>query len=92
MDGLILSYLPLEKDKRVFTMPAIVGAVKVNSVGSSSVFNIGDVFTISPVSSVKTFAGAGSFNTGDGLNVYNKQSTTNTYDGDFIDQPTVANA
>ncbi|MDF0726964.1 spore germination protein [Cytobacillus sp. S13-E01] len=73
-------------------MPAIVGAVKVNSIGSSSVFNIGDVFTISPISNVKTFAGAGSFNTGDGLYVLNRQSSTNTNDKDLVDQPTVGNA
>ena len=73
-------------------MPAFVGAVKVNSIGSSSVFNIGDVFTISPISNVKTFAGAGSFNTGDGLYVLNRQSSTNTYDKDLIDQPNVGNA
>ncbi|RXI98204.1 spore germination protein [Anaerobacillus alkaliphilus] len=66
-------------------MPAIVGAIKINAMGSSAVFNIGDVFTISPVSSAKTFAGAGSFNTGDNLNVRNEHSTTNTYDKDFAD-------
>lgn len=66
-------------------MPAIVGAVKINALGASAVFNIGDVFTISPVSTAKTFAGAGSFNTGDYLNVRNEYSTTNTYDKDFAD-------
>jgi spore germination protein PA len=66
-------------------MPAIVGAVKVVSVGSSGVFNIGDVHTISPASSSKTFAGAGSFNTGDFLKVNNKYSSTNTYDKDVFD-------
>lgn len=66
-------------------MPAIVGAVKINSIGSSGVFNIGDVFTISPVSTAKTFAGAGSFNTGDYLKIRNDYSLTNTYDKDFAD-------
>ncbi|WNF39081.1 spore germination protein [Bacillaceae bacterium IKA-2] len=66
-------------------MPAIVGAVKVNAIGSSGVFNIGDVFTISPVSTAKTFAGAGSFNTGDHLTLRNDYSETNTYDKDFAD-------
>ncbi len=66
-------------------MPAIVGAVKVNSIGSSGVFNIGDVFTISPKSTAKTFAGAGSFNTGDYLRVRNDYSQTNTYDKDYAD-------
>ncbi|WP_078548228.1 spore germination protein [Litchfieldia alkalitelluris] len=73
-------------------MPAIVGAVKVNSIGNSSIFNIGDVFNIAPYSQAKTFAGAGSFNTGDGMQVYNQRSVTNTYDTDTIDQVNVANA
>ncbi|MDQ0162383.1 spore germination protein [Bacillus alveayuensis] len=73
-------------------MPAIVGAFKVNSVGTSSVLHIGDVLNISPYSEVKTFAGAGSFNTGDGLNIFNQNSVTNTYDRDLVDQPTVLNA
>ena len=73
-------------------MPAIVGAVKVNSVGNSSVLNIGDVFQIAPTSTAKTFAGAGSFNTGDGLRIYNNQSVTNTYDTDKIDNVIVGNA
>jgi spore germination protein PA len=67
-------------------MPAIVGVVQVISVGSSSIFNIGDVYKIMPISTAKTFSGAGSFNTGDGLYVYNQQSSTNTYDTDLIDQ------
>lgn len=66
-------------------MPAIVGAVKINSIGSSSVFNIGDVFKIAPTSTAKTFAGAGSFNTGDYLKVRNNYSSTNTYDQDYAD-------
>jgi spore germination protein PA len=71
-------------------MPAIVGAVKVTSIGSSGVFNIGDVFKISPVSSAKTFSGAGSFNTGDGLRIKNDYSLTNTYDRDTADQNIVS--
>jgi spore germination protein PA len=77
--------------KGMFKMPAIVGAIKVNSVGTSSIVHIGDVITISPSSEVKTFAGAGSFNTGDGLNIYNQNSVTNTYDNDVIDQPIAGN-
>lgn len=67
-------------------MPAIVGAVKVNSIGNSGVFNIGDVYRLSPQSTAKTFAGAGSFITGDYLRVRNERSTTNTYDQDAADQ------
>ncbi len=73
-------------------MPAIVGAMKVNSVGTASVVHIGDVVNISPYSEVKTFAGAGSFNTGDGLYVFNQNSITNTFDSDLVDQPQVLNA
>lgn len=73
-------------------MPAIVGIVQVNSIGTSSIFNIGDVYKIMPVASVKTFAGAGSFNTGDVLEVYNHISSTNTYDQDGADQSILFNA
>ncbi|GLB58850.1 spore germination protein [Cytobacillus sp. NCCP-133] len=73
-------------------MPAIVGVAQVISIGSSAVFNIGDVYKIMPVSNAKTFSGAGSFNTGDGLNVYNNRSTTNTYDSDGVDQGNYFNA
>ncbi|MDQ0217569.1 spore germination protein [Peribacillus cavernae] len=72
-------------------MPAIVGAVQVMSIGSSGVFNIGDVFKISPASTSKTFAGAGSFNTGEQISLYNNQSSTNTFDSDVSDQPTLLN-
>ena len=72
-------------------MPAIVGVAQVISIGSSSIFNIGDVYKIMPVSSAKTFAGSGSFNTGDGLKVTNYRSATNTYDNDGIDQPVALN-
>lgn len=72
-------------------MPAIVGAVQVMSIGSSGVFNIGDVYKISPASTTKTFAGAGSFNTGERISLYNNRSSTNTYDSDVTDQPTLLN-
>ncbi|MBA4538739.1 spore germination protein [Bacillus aquiflavi] len=72
-------------------MPAIVGAVQVISVGSSGVFNIGDVYKIMPVSSAKTFAGAGSFNTGESLEIINKQNATNAIDQDTLDQPSILN-
>lgn len=67
-------------------MPAIVGVVQVISVGSGSVFHIGDVYKISTLSNAKTFSGAGSFNTGDGIHIQNLQSTTNTFDQDYADQ------
>lgn len=66
-------------------MPSIVGNVKIISVGSSSVVHFGDSFIIAPNSSSKTFAGAGSFNTGDFARVYNAYSTTVTNDSDLIE-------
>ncbi|HZG70062.1 MAG TPA: spore germination protein [Chondromyces sp.] len=72
-------------------MPAIVGAVQVISIGSSGVFNVGDVYQIQPISNSKTFSGAGSFNTGNGLTVYNGPSNTNTFDQDLVDQPIFQN-
>ncbi|ASB90179.1 spore germination protein [Bacillus sonorensis] len=72
-------------------MPAIVGAFKVNAVGSSGVVHIGDCITISPYSELKTFAGAGSFITGDGTVIYNQNSITRTFDNDLIDQPVAGN-
>lgn len=67
-------------------MPAIVGAVQVITIGSSSVLHIGDVYKIMPVANVKTYSGAGSFNTGDKLEINNHISSTNTFDRDGADQ------
>ncbi|MRH44187.1 spore germination protein [Aquibacillus halophilus] len=67
-------------------MPAVVGAVKVLSIATSSIFNIGDVYAMSPFSEAKTFAGGGSFNTGDGLRISLGHSATNVYDKDHFDQ------
>ena len=67
-------------------MPAIVGAVKVISIGSSSIFHIGDVYMMQPNSNAKTFAGGGSFNTGDGITVELDKSNTLINDQDKFDQ------
>ncbi|MFC7373570.1 spore germination protein [Fictibacillus iocasae] len=72
-------------------MPAIVGSISINSIGNSSVMNIGDVQSINPISYAKTYAGAGSFNTGEAVHVQNGYSMTYTYDGDNNDQNIVAN-
>lgn len=72
-------------------MPAIVGAIQVINVGSSGVFHIGDVYKISPISTSKTYAGAGSFNTGESLSVYNNNSHLTTTDNENIDQPILFN-
>jgi hypothetical protein len=66
-------------------MPAIVGNVKILSVGPSSVVHFGDTLLIAPTSVAKTFAGAGSFNTGDFPRVFNAQSSTNVDDKDAIE-------
>jgi spore germination protein PA len=73
-------------------MPAIVGVAQVVSLGSSSVFHIGDVYKIMPLSNAKTFSGAGSFNTGENLSLQNNVSSTNTSDSDLFDQGIVLNA
>ncbi|MFG6120425.1 MULTISPECIES: spore germination protein [Thalassobacillus] len=70
-------------------MPAQVGAVKVLSISSSSIFNIGDVYMIAPTSSAKTFAGGGSFNSGDGIRVDLGRSVTYVNDRDVYDQSKV---
>ncbi|PWU67756.1 spore germination protein [Gracilibacillus dipsosauri] len=67
-------------------MPAIVGAVKVVSIGSSGIFHIGDVYRVQPYSQVKTFAGGGSFNTGDGIQVHLENAYTSLVDEDQFDQ------
>ncbi|RKQ31310.1 spore germination protein [Oceanobacillus halophilus] len=68
-------------------MPAKVGAVKVITVSSSSIFNIGDVYSMAPISSAKTYAGGGSFNTGNGIRINLNNSSTNVTDSDKVDQP-----
>lgn len=68
-------------------MPAKVGAVKVITISSSSIFNIGDVYSMSPTSSAKTYAGGGSFNTGNGIQIHLNHSKTYVNDSDKIDQP-----
>lgn len=72
-------------------MPAIVGSIAINALSSSAVFNVGDVQTICPVSYVKTFAGAGSFNTGDHLHVENGYNLTYTQDSDISDSNNATN-
>lgn len=68
-------------------MPGFVGVVQIINLSSSGIFNVGDVFQVHPVSTSKVFAGAGSFNTGETIEVVNHKSATNTYDADLLDQP-----
>jgi hypothetical protein len=66
-------------------MPCIIGNVKILSVGSSGVVLFGDCLQIQPQSTNKTYAGAGSFFTGDLSRSNNAVSATNTNDKDFQD-------
>ncbi|THF72591.1 spore germination protein [Cohnella fermenti] len=66
-------------------MPCIIGAVKILSVGSSAVVQFGDSIQISPASTSKSYAGAGSFVTGDLPRTNNFISATNTADQDVQD-------
>lgn len=68
-------------------MPAIIGNVKILNAGPSCIIHFGDSIILAPISSSKTFAGAGSFNTGDFPQVINGISATNTNDSDLIDAP-----
>lgn len=71
----------------VKSVPALVGVVQIITIASAGVFNIGDVYKIQPFSQAKTFAGAGSFITGNEVKVENQYSATNTYDQDAVDMP-----
>lgn len=65
-------------------MPAIVGVVNINTLGG--VFNIGDVGSITPSNFSKTYAGGGSFNSGETLNVNNASSVINVYGSESFEQ------
>ncbi|MDX8045761.1 spore germination protein [Gracilibacillus sp. S3-1-1] len=67
-------------------MPAIVGAVKVINLSSSSIFHIGDVYKIEPYTQSKTFAGGGSFNTGNEMRIHMVNAQTHMVDNDQFDQ------
>ena len=69
-------------------MPSIVGAVKILSVGSGAVVQFGDSLQIRPASTSKTYAGAGSFLTGDLSRSANAVSATVTNDPDVQDSTT----
>ncbi|MBD2863734.1 MULTISPECIES: spore germination protein [Paenibacillus] len=71
-------------------MPAIVGNIKILSVGNSSIVHIGDSLQLSPTSTSKTFAGAGSFNTGVNIKTFNGVNNTNTLDAAIADSNTIS--
>jgi len=66
-------------------MPSIVGNIKVNTVGSAGILNIGDTFYKSPKSTNKAFSGSGSFTTGDFQVLNNLFSSTNTFEPHVLD-------
>lgn len=66
-------------------MPCIIGNVKILSVGSGSVVQFGDALQVSPSSTSKTYAGSGSFLTGDLSRSNNAVNATNTNDQDLQD-------
>jgi hypothetical protein len=66
-------------------MPAVVGFVKIVSVGSGATIQFGDALEVSPQSNSKTYAGSGSFLTGSLTNSNNAVSATNTLDPDVQD-------
>ncbi|MFC4617752.1 spore germination protein [Camelliibacillus cellulosilyticus] len=72
-------------------MPAIVGAVQVVNISSSGFFNIGDIFIAGPMASTKTYAGAGSFNTGDHIRTSSQYNMTQVMDNDQFDQNKLLN-
>lgn len=71
--------------KGVLYLPSLIGCIEIVSVGSSSIVQFGDSIQLSPNSNSKTYAGAGSFLTGDLANTNNAISTTNTNDSDVVD-------
>ena len=72
-------------------MPAVVGFVKVISVGSASIVQFGDTLQVTPSSNSKTYAGSGSFLTGGLTNSNNAVSATNSLDPDVQDNVNVPN-
>ncbi|ALS28451.1 spore gernimation protein GerPA [Paenibacillus sp. 32O-W] len=66
-------------------MPSVVGFVNIVNVGSGSIVHFGDALQISPNSTSKTFAGAGSFLTGSLANSNSAVSATNSIDPDVQD-------
>lgn len=72
-------------------MPAFVGPIKLNRIGSSAVFKVGDTFSLSPKSHDKSTVGAGALNTGDFIEVANLFNITNFQDHDVMDQTNIFN-
>ncbi|GAA4846495.1 hypothetical protein GCM10023310_25600 [Paenibacillus vulneris] len=65
-------------------MPALVGVINVNMI--TGVFNVGDAGIISPSTFSTTYAGGGSFNSGNTLNIHNEPTVINVYDSAVYEQ------
>jgi hypothetical protein len=72
-------------------MPAFVGPVKLNSIGDSAIFKVGDTFSLSPKSANKASRGSGASNTGDFIETHNLFNITNFSDLDLFDQSMTLN-
>ncbi len=72
-------------------MPAFVGPIELNRIGSSAVFKVGDSFSLSPKATNKNSFGSGSSNTGDFIDTQNVFNITNFQDSDAIDQNNIFN-
>jgi TPP-dependent pyruvate/acetoin dehydrogenase alpha subunit len=72
-------------------MPAFVGPVKLNSIGNSAIFTVGDTFSLSPKSANKASLGSGAANTGDFIEAHNLFNITNFSDLDLFDQSMIIN-
>lgn len=66
-------------------MPAFIGGINIENVGDGA-FTVGDAFRISPSDESQTTGGAGAFNSGDSMAIWNKRSTTILNDPDIADQ------
>ncbi|WP_243387697.1 spore germination protein [Bacillus kexueae] len=71
-------------------MPALVGAIEVERVGSGA-FKVGDTFSISPKANVKVALGAGTSNTGDRMRTVNIRNSSTSFNPSVSDQSQVLN-
>lgn len=70
-------------------MPAVIGAVNINSV--SGTVNFGDALNLSPKSNTKEFLGSGSSNVGNMVNANNGFSIVNTIDPSIAENVQIGN-
>lgn len=66
-------------------MPAVIGGVRLINVSTGGQFQMGDAAAIVPKTESKTYAGAGTFSTGDVPRSFNVLNSTNSNDQDASD-------